>query len=153
MEGTRRSSVARTPPAGQWVSSDEPGAGTLFATRYEIRSVLGAGGMGIVYGAHDRELEDLVAIKMLRNEALSADPSLLARFKQEIRLARRITHPNILRTHDLGEWNGLKFLSMELVEGVTLDRVLASGGFSRPRWDCGSRNRSARDSPQRTRSA
>ena len=109
------------------VSSDEPGAGTLFAARYAIQSVLGAGGMGIVYGAHDRELEDLVAIKMLRNEALSADPSLLARFKQEIRLARRITHPNILRTHDLGEWNGLKFLSMELVEGVTLDRVLASG--------------------------
>ena len=83
--------------------SAEPELGTLFAGRYEIQSVLGKGGMGIVYRAHDRELDDLVAIKTLRSDALSADPTLLDRFKQEIRLARRITHPNILRTHDLGE--------------------------------------------------
>src|SRR5437763_8858128 len=75
--------------------------------------------MGIVYKAHDRELDDLVAIKTLRGEVLSADPTLLDRFKQEIRLARRITHPNVLRTHDLGEWNGLRYLSMEFVKGLT----------------------------------
>jgi serine/threonine-protein kinase len=112
-------------PAGS--SHDEPQIGTLFAGRYEIQSVLGKGGMGIVYKAHDRELDDLVAIKTLRGEVLSADPSLLDRFKQEIRLARRITHPNVLRTHDLGESNGLRFLSMEFVKGLTLKHLLETG--------------------------
>ncbi len=107
-------------------SQNEPQIGTLFAGRYEIQSVLGKGGMGIVYKAHDRELDDLVAIKTLRSEALSADPTLLDRFKQEIRLARRITHPNVLRTHDLGESNGLKYLSMEFVKGLTLKHLLES---------------------------
>src|SRR5262249_19926567 len=98
----------------------EPQVGHLFAGRYDIQSILGVGGMGVVYKAHDRDLDDIVAIKTLRSEALSADPSLLDRFKQEIRLARRITHPNILRTHDLGEANGLSYLSMEFVKGITL---------------------------------
>jgi serine/threonine-protein kinase len=108
-------------------SGNEPQIGTVFAGRYEIQSILGKGGMGIVYKAHDRELDDLVAIKTLRGEVLSADPSLLDRFKQEIRLARRITHPNVLRTHDLGEANGLRFLSMEFVKGLTLKHLLESG--------------------------
>ena len=98
----------------------EPQVGQLFAGRYEIQSVLGVGGMGVVYKAHDRDLDDVVAIKTLKSDALSADPTLLDRFKQEIRLARRITHPNILRTHDLGEANGLRYLSMEFVKGITL---------------------------------
>ncbi len=106
--------------------SAEPQVGTLFAGRYEIQSVLGKGGMGIVYKAHDRDLDDVVAIKTLLSEALSADPTLLDRFKQEIRLARRITHPNILRTHDLGESNGLKYLSMEFVKGITLKHLVES---------------------------
>jgi serine/threonine-protein kinase len=80
--------------------------------------------MGIVYRARDRDLDELVAIKTLRSEAVSADPTLLDRFKQEIRLARRITHPNILRTHDLGESNGLKYLSMEFVKGITLKHMI-----------------------------
>jgi serine/threonine-protein kinase len=104
----------------------EPRIGELFAGRYVIQSVLGKGGMGIVYKAHDRDLDDLVAIKTLRKEAVSADPSLLDRFKQEIRLARRITHPNILRTHDLGESNGLRYLSMEYVKGITLKHLVES---------------------------
>ncbi|MGH9399424.1 MAG: protein kinase domain-containing protein [Thermoanaerobaculia bacterium] len=104
----------------------EPTVGQVFAGRYEIQSVLGKGGMGIVYKAHDRDLDDLVAIKTLRSEALSADPTLLERFKQEIRLARRITHPNILRTHDLGETGGLRYLSMEFVKGLTLKNLVES---------------------------
>jgi serine/threonine-protein kinase len=83
--------------------------------------------MGIVYKAHDRELDDAVAIKTLRSEVLSADPSLLDRFKQEIRLARKITHPNVLRTHDLGETGGLRYLSMEFVKGITLKNLLETG--------------------------
>jgi eukaryotic-like serine/threonine-protein kinase len=118
----------RVPAAGRGaISADEPQVGILFAARYEIQAVLGKGGMGIVYKAHDRKLEDLVAIKTLRHQALSADLGLLDRFKQEIRLARRITHPNVVRTHDLGEWNGLKFLSMEFVEGLTLEQVIEFG--------------------------
>jgi serine/threonine-protein kinase len=104
--------------------SVEPQIGSLFSGRYEIQSVLGKGGMGIVYKAHDRDLDDIVAIKTLRSEALSADPTLLDRFKQEIRLARRITHPNILRTHDLGETSGLRYLSMEFVKGITLKHLI-----------------------------
>jgi serine/threonine-protein kinase len=102
----------------------EPEIGALFAGRYEIQALLGKGGMGVVYKALDRDLDDLVAIKTLRSEALSADPTLLDRFKQEIRLARRITHPNILRTHDLGESGGLRFISMEFVKGITLKQLL-----------------------------
>ena len=83
--------------------------------------------MGVVYRAHDRDLDDAVAIKTLRGEALSADPTLLDRFKQEIRLARRITHPNILRTHDLGETGGLRYLSMEFVKGLTLKQLVEAG--------------------------
>jgi eukaryotic-like serine/threonine-protein kinase len=113
---------AGTGPAGARIA--EPQIGALFGGRYEIQSVLGKGGMGIVYKAHDRDLDDVVAIKTLRSEALSADPTLLDRFKQEIRLARRITHPNILRTHDLGETNGLRYLSMEFVKGITLKHLI-----------------------------
>ena len=116
--------------------------------------MLGKGGMGIVYRAHDRDLDDVVAIKTLRGEALSADPTLLDRFKQEIRLARRITHPNILRTHDLGETGGLRYLSMEFVKGLTLKQLVeqATSSCRRPSG-CASPSRSARGSPPRTRSA
>jgi serine/threonine protein kinase len=106
------------------ISQRKPQIGTLFAGRYEIQSVLGEGGMGIVYKAYDRELDDLVAIKTRRSEGLSENPSMLDRFKQEIRLARRITHPNVLRTYDLGQSNGSTFLSMEFVEGLTLKRLV-----------------------------
>jgi serine/threonine-protein kinase len=123
---TRPSSA--TTIAGSVSTSDtrkaEPQVGSLFSGRYEIQSILGKGGMGVVYKAHDRDLDDIVAIKTLRSEALSADPTLLDRFKQEIRLARRITHPNILRTHDLGETNGLRYLSMEFVKGITLKHLI-----------------------------
>ena len=127
--GGEKTAIAGRPSARETagVSRDEPQVGTLFAARYEILSVLGKGGMGTVYKAHDRALDELVAIKTLRHQAW-ANPLLLDRFKQEIRLARRITHPNVLRTHDLGEWNGLKFLSMEFVEGQTLERLLESEG-------------------------
>jgi serine/threonine-protein kinase len=116
--------VGATSPVTGSRGASEPQVGQLFAARYEIQAVLGKGGMGIVYKAQDRDLDDVVAIKTLRSEALSADPTLLDRFKQEIRLARKITHPNILRTHDLGETNGLRYLSMEFVRGITLKQMV-----------------------------
>ena len=119
--------IVASPTGVQTRAGSEPTVGQVFASRYEIQGVLGRGGMGVVYRAHDRDLDDAVAIKTLRGEALSADPTLLDRFKQEIRLARRITHPNILRTHDLGESGGLRYLSMEFVKGLTLKQLVEAG--------------------------
>ncbi len=101
--------------------------GQIFAGRYEIRQVLGAGGMGVVYRAWDRELDEQVAIKTLQPE-LVGDALLLERFKQEIRLARRISHPNVVRTHDLGEADGAYFITMEYVDGTTLDQLIGRRG-------------------------
>jgi serine/threonine-protein kinase len=102
--------------------------GALFAGRYEILSTLGKGGMGVVYKAHDRQLDDEVALKVLRPDVLKDDPTLLERFKQEIKLARRITHRSVLRTHDFGEADGTPYISMEFLEGVTLKDLLRNKG-------------------------
>jgi serine/threonine-protein kinase len=84
--------------------------------------------MGIVYRARDRQLDETVALKVLRPEVLREDPTLLERFKQEIKLARRITHRNVLRTHDFGETSGTPYISMEYLEGVTLKELVHSRG-------------------------
>ncbi|HEV7786237.1 MAG TPA: serine/threonine-protein kinase, partial [Thermoanaerobaculia bacterium] len=110
-----------TSPSRMTLSGIAPGA--LLGQRFEILSVLGSGGRGIVYKARDRELDDLVALKMLRRE-LWGDLSQLDRLKSEIKLARKITHPNVLRTHDFGEIDGVPYISMEYVRGVTLRYML-----------------------------
>ena len=102
--------------------------GTVFANRYEVKEVLGMGGMGVVYRAFDRELREAVAIKTLRPEALTGDGVALERFKQEIRLALKIAHRNVVRTYDLGEVNGLYYLTMEYVEGTSLKQLVATRG-------------------------
>ncbi|TNE50215.1 MAG: hypothetical protein EP343_09075 [Deltaproteobacteria bacterium] len=89
------------------------------AGRYELLSMLGEGGMGSVYRAQDHELEEIVAVKVLRTDLLQR-PKLLARFRQEVRLARRITHRNVARTFDLGTTDGTFYLTMEYIEGVSL---------------------------------
>ena len=101
--------------------------GAVFAGRYEVKEIIGAGGMGIVYRAFDRELQEPVAIKTLRPEAMGAGAAL-ERFKQEIRLARRIAHRNVVRTYDLGEQNGMYYLTMEYVEGTSLKQLIVSRG-------------------------
>ena len=111
------------PPTGDTLSR-----GQVFADRYEILGTLGKGGMGVVYRARDRQLDEVVALKLLRPEALAADPTLVERFKQEIKLARRITHRNVLRTHDFGETAGVPYISMEYLEGVTLKDLVRSRG-------------------------
>jgi len=102
--------------------------GTLFANRYEVKDLLGMGGMGVVYRAFDRELQEAVAIKTLRPEALAGDGVALERFKQEIRLARKIAHRNVVRTYDLGEVNGMYYLTMEYVEGTSLKQLIGTRG-------------------------
>jgi serine/threonine-protein kinase len=121
------------PGAGITARVGAPGAemlevGSVLAGRYEIKKVLGAGGMGVVYRALDRELDEVVAIKTLKPEAVAADASSLERFKQEIRLARRITHRNVVRTHDLGEVNGVYYITMEYVEGTSLKDLIRKRG-------------------------
>src|SRR5258708_33872766 len=76
--------------------------GVLFGGRYEILGVLGQGGMGAVYKARDRELDRLIALKVIRPE-LATDPAILLRFKQELILARHIPHKNVGRIYVLGE--------------------------------------------------
>jgi eukaryotic-like serine/threonine-protein kinase len=102
--------------------------GSVFANRYDVKELLGMGGMGVVYRAFDRELQEPVAIKTLRPEALAGNGVALERFKQEIRLARKIAHRNVVRTYDLGEVNGLYYLTMEYVEGTPLKQLIATRG-------------------------
>jgi CheY-like chemotaxis protein len=101
--------------------------GELFAGRYEILEEVGGGGMGMVYRARDRELDEQVAVKVLRRE-LVHDPALVERFKLEIRLARHITDKHVVRTYDIGEWDDRYYLTMEFVEGITVRELLDSRG-------------------------
>jgi len=101
--------------------------GTDFGPRYHVESLLGSGGMGKVYKARDRELDRTVAIKVLRPD-LMTDAMALQRFKHELLLASSISHPNILRIHDLGEYNAVKFISMAYVDGGDLTQVMRKEG-------------------------
>lgn len=119
--------VIASPARAATTSTGELALGEVLAGRYEIRQRLGQGGMGVVYRAFDRELHEPVAIKTLRPD-LIGDPTVLERFKQEIRLARRISHPNVVRTHDIGEAGGLYYITMEFVEATGLDEVIRRRG-------------------------
>ena len=104
-----------------------PQTGERLGGRYEILATLGRGGMGAVFRAKDSELGEEVALKTLRKEGVT-DQGVIERFKSEIRLARKITHRNVVRTHDLGEFEGGYFLTMELVEGITLRELIDTRG-------------------------
>jgi serine/threonine protein kinase len=100
--------------------------GAVVSNRYEVQSLLGRGGMGAVYRAHDRVLDETVALKVLRID-FADDEGLQKRFLQEIKLARKITHRNVCRIHEYGEDNGLRYISMAYVDGVDLKRLLRNG--------------------------
>jgi serine/threonine protein kinase/tetratricopeptide (TPR) repeat protein len=102
-------------------------AGTQFGPRYRIESLLGEGGMGKVYKAYDTDLNRLVALKLVRPE-LASHPESMERLKQELILARRISHKNILRIHDLGDVNGVKFISMAYADGLDLQALIKRKG-------------------------
>ena len=101
--------------------------GDLIGARYEILKLLGEGGMGAVYKALDREVERTVALKLIRPE-LASNPAILARFKQELLTAHQVTHKNVIRIYDISEADGVKFITMEFVEGDDLRRILTDNG-------------------------
>ncbi len=104
--------------------------GTLIANRYEILNCLGIGGMGAVYRVRDRKLEDeLVALKLLYTQIFAQDDVLRRRLIREVILCRALTHPNIVRIHDIGEdANGIDYISMEYVAGESLEAKLKREG-------------------------
>jgi serine/threonine-protein kinase len=116
--------VTREMP-GKYTPSFDPGSS--FGTRYKIIEEIGCGGMGVVYKALDNELGRVVALKMIRPE-LTADPGIVERFKQELLLAREISHENVIRIHDLGEAEGIKFISMKYMDGTSLKELIRAAG-------------------------
>jgi eukaryotic-like serine/threonine-protein kinase len=105
--------------------------GSAFGARYHIIRLLGIGGMGAVYQAWDAELGVAVAIKVIRPEVM-ADPTAAAeverRFKRELLLARQVTHKNVVRIHDIGEMQGIKYITMPYVDGADLATVSRNDG-------------------------
>lgn len=118
-ETSRQTRVAEpqpAPPGQRFVP------GSLVEKRYRILGLLGKGGMGEVYRADDLKLGHAVALKFLP-EALRRDAGALERFLGEVRTARRVSHPNVCRVHDVGEAGGQHFLSMEYIDGEDLSSL------------------------------
>jgi len=118
---TLESSVLPHPQAAR---SDVSKRTPDFGPRYRVERILGEGGMGTVYKAWDKELERTVALKLVRRD-LTHDPNVSERFKQELLLASKVSHRNVLRIHDLGDGPGdTKFISMAYIEGQDLNQLL-----------------------------
>ena len=117
--------------SGLFVSAAVLQPGDVLGGRYDILQLLGEGGMGAVYKASDRELNRFVALKLIRPE-LAASPAILARFKQELLLAHQVTHKNVIRIYDLGEADGVRFITMEFIEGQDLRSLLLEQGKLAP---------------------
>lgn len=131
--GDRKRTIESADTLAATVSAEES-AETAFdaprpvlADRYELLGFLGAGGMGAVYRVRDKELGEIVALKMLRPE-LSRNASALERFRREVTIARRVTHDNVARTFDIGDHRGEKFLTMECVDGGSLAARIGEEG-------------------------
>lgn len=97
--------------------------GLVVNSRYEILEELGSGGMGRVYKAKDRDLDEIVALKVLRAE-VSADPLIQKRFLRELKVTRMISHPSVVKVFDTGKYKGNRYISMEFIEGIALDEWL-----------------------------
>jgi len=120
---TGRSPLSNKSPGSRGSRSGVLGKGAELGPRFVIEELLGEGGMGRVYKVYDRDLDRYVALKVLQPE-LTSDPQIIQRFKQELLLASKISHKNILRIHDLSEADGVKFISMAYVEGEDLHKLL-----------------------------
>ena len=124
------------PPGSSAREAAEDLVGKPLGPRYQIQKLLGVGGMGAVYAAWDRDLAIAVALKTVRPE-VAADPlttrALEQRFKQELLLARQVTHKNIVRVYDMGEVDGIKYITMPYLAGADLAGILDAEGRLTPR--------------------
>ncbi len=128
--GTRLAPADEPETDRTWTATRPAGdlrRGQLFAGRYEIIERLGRGGMGRVYRADDKTVHQEVALKVINPEIL-ADASVLERFRNELRLARQVAHRNICRMFDLGEADGVHFITMEYVAGENLKNMIRMSG-------------------------
>jgi len=105
--------------------------GTVLGRRYEILQILGEGGMGAVYRARDREVNRTVALKVIRPE-LTGNSAILDRFKQELVLSHQVTHKNVVRIYDMGDADGIKFITMEYIEGQDLRSLILEHKIFQP---------------------
>ncbi len=124
---TSAGATASTMAVAQQASAGEMSVGTVLVGRYRVEQLIGRGGMGAVYLATDQRMNESVALKVMASN-LAEDPSAADRFRREVSAARRVTHPNVIRIHDLGEDGPLLFLSMEYFPGKTLAAMLAQRG-------------------------
>jgi serine/threonine-protein kinase len=130
LDKTMTAIVPKPRPAGELLPGD------VLAGRYRIERLLGRGGMGAVYLAHDEVLGELVALKLISSAWAADEAALIDRFKREAAAARKVSSPNVIRIHDLGEARaGLLYLSMEYFPGKTLADVVAARGIL-PIADC-----------------
>jgi len=127
---------AGVPPSGMRSAeqsfAEAAGTGTLpegleVGQRYRVVQLIGRGGMGTIYKVHDRELDRDIALKVIRPD-IAGNPVVLERFKREIQLSSEVTHKNVLRVYDLGESEGIKFVTMQLVDGEDLSQRLKRDG-------------------------
>jgi CheY-like chemotaxis protein len=129
LQSLRNEITGTTPTTGSETTPDSAfKVGTVVDGRYEVTSLLGAGGMGAVYEAKDRVLGVKIALKSVRDDLVGAHPVLVDRLKSEILLARQISHRNVVRTHDIGQWEGHYLITMELVRGISLANLLDQRG-------------------------
>jgi serine/threonine protein kinase len=122
----------RPASGGHAATTNRLSPGQLVGQRYQIIRLLGQGGMGAVYEVRDRELDRRVALKVIRAD-MAESPEAFWRFKQEIILARQITHRNVIRLFDLGQADRIKFITMEYIEGESLRQRLLRKGKLEPR--------------------
>lgn len=137
MDSEINQQLEKTLSAGKYITMAEQGNSQMPTTfmnvaaalegRYQVLQELGRGGMGIVFQAHDKQLKEQVAIKIL-SPLLAQDPEALERLKREVSAARRISHPNIIRIHDLTETAGLHYISMEYFPGQNLKEYIRQSG-------------------------
>ena len=134
VEAQGRQTALRDPGLAPWSVS--------LPQRYEVLQELGRGGMGVVYKAHDRETGEILAVKVLKPE-IAGDPAGMERFKNELRLARRVTHKNVCRIYEFNRAGGTAFITMEFIDGITLhdcvrqrERLTAEEGVRLARQIC-----------------
>ncbi|MFA9454301.1 MAG: serine/threonine-protein kinase, partial [Candidatus Aminicenantaceae bacterium] len=106
-------------------------AGDVFADRYVIIEEIGRGGMARVFKAEDKVLGIRIALKII-HPFYSANPTIINRFKQETLLTRSITHENVIRIYDIGEKDGIIFISMDYIKGQNLQELIQTSGFLAP---------------------